>query len=108
MNVRPGLFLFVLLAMISGACAEPTSKTAARDLPPVTLVASANDEVTVNVLELMCQTCYEHIISGCRHIEGVVSVEASRKDKLLTLRFDSSVTTRARVLAAVDDVVATI
>lgn len=74
----------------------------------MTLVASANDQVTVNVLELICQTCYEHIISGCRHIEGVVSVEANRGEKLLTLHFDSSVTTRARVLAAVDEVVATI
>ena len=72
------------------------------------LVASADDEVTVNVLELVCQTCYEHIVSGCRHIEGVVSVEADRSEKLLTLRFDSSVTTRERVLAAVDEVVATI
>jgi copper chaperone CopZ len=107
-NVRPGLLLFVLLALLSGACAAPASKTAARDLPPVVLVASANDEVTVSVLELICQTCYEHIISGCRHIEGVVSVRADRNEKLLTLHFDSSVTTRARVLAAVDEVVATI
>jgi copper chaperone CopZ len=100
--------LFVLIAVFSSACAAPASKTAARDLPPVTLVASANDEVTVNVLELICQTCYEHIISGCRHIEGVVSVEADRSEKLLTLHFNSSVTTRERVLAAVDEVVATI
>jgi copper chaperone CopZ len=100
--------LFALLALVSSACAAPASKTAARDLPPVTLVASANDEVTVNVLELICQTCYEHIISGCRHIDGVVSVEADRSEKLLTLHFDSTVTTRARVLAAVDEVVATI
>lgn len=106
--MRPGLLLFVLLALLSSACAAPLSRTAARDLPAVTLVASADDEVTVNVLELICQTCYEHIISGCRHIEGVVSVEADRSEKLLTLHFDSSVTTRERVLAAVDEVVATI
>jgi copper chaperone CopZ len=105
--VRPGLLLFALLALLSSGCGAP-SKTGARDLPPVVLVASASDEVTVNVLELICQTCYEHIISGCRHIEGVVSVEADRSEKLLTLHFDSSVTTRARVLAAVDEVVATI
>lgn len=67
--------MFVGIALFSVACGAPASKTAARDLPPVTLVASANDEVTLNVLELICQTCYEHIISGCRHIEGVVSVE---------------------------------
>ena len=107
--MRPGLLLLALISLLSTACAAtPPSKTAARDLPPVTLVASANDEVTVNVLELVCQTCYEHIITGCRHIEGVVSVEADRSEKLLTLHFDSSVTTRERVLAAVDEVVATI
>ncbi|MEK6207281.1 MAG: hypothetical protein AABM32_06520 [Chloroflexota bacterium] len=70
--MRPGLLLFVGIALFSVACGAPASKTAARDLPPVTLVASANDQVTV------------------------------------TLHFDSSVTTRARVLAAVDEVVATI
>lgn len=107
--MRPGLLLLAAFALFVSACAAPTSpKTAARDLPPVTLVASANDEITVNVLELICQTCYEHIISGCRHIEGVVSVDADRSETLLTLHFDSSVTTRARVLAAVDEVVATI
>ena len=109
--MRPGLLLLALIALIgllSSACAAPASKTAARDLPPVTLVASADEQVTVNVLELICQTCYEHIISGCRHIEGVVSVEADRSEKLLTLHFDSSVTTREKILAAVDEVVATI
>jgi hypothetical protein len=38
----------------------------------------------------------------------VASVDVNRKEKLLTLHFDSSLTTRARVLAAVDEVVATI
>ena len=74
----------------------------------MTLVASANDEVTVNVLELICQSCAEHILAGCRQIEGVASVEVDRKERLMTLRFDSSLTTRDRVLAAVDDVVASI
>jgi len=74
----------------------------------VTLVASANDEVTVNVLELICMSCAEHILAGCRQIEGVASVEVDRKERLVTLRFDSSLTTRDRILAAVDDVVASI
>jgi copper chaperone CopZ len=74
----------------------------------VTLVASANDVVTVNVLELICQTCAEHIVAGCRQIEGVATVQADRKEKTITLHFDSSLTTRERVLAAVDDVVASI
>jgi copper chaperone CopZ len=95
-------------ALFLGACAPAVSKTEARGLPPVTLVASANEEVTVNVLEMICQSCAEHIVAGCRHIEGVASVEADRRGKTITLRFDSSLTTRERVLAAVDDVVASI
>jgi copper chaperone CopZ len=96
------------LALVLSACSAPQTTIAARDLPPVTLVASANDQVTVNVLELICQSCAEHIIAGCRRIEGVASVEADRRERLITIRFDSSITTRDRVLAAVDDVVATI
>jgi copper chaperone CopZ len=106
--VRPGLCLFLACALFLGACSAPVSKTEARGLPPVTVVASANDEVTVNVLELICQSCAEHIIAGCRRIEGVASVETDRRQKLITLHFDSSMTTRARILAAVDDVVASI
>ena len=96
-------------ALFLGACAPAVSKTEARGLPPVTLVASANDEeVTVNVLELFCQSCAERIVAGCRQIEGVASVEADRRAKLITLRFDPSLTTRGRVVAAFDDVVASI
>ena len=100
--------MFLACALFLGACSAPVSKTEARGLPPVTVVASANDEVTVNVLELICQSCAEHIIAGCRRIEGVASVETDRREKLMTLHFDSSMTTRARILAAVDDVVASI
>jgi copper chaperone CopZ len=99
--------LLLLSALFLGACA-PAAKTSARDLPPVTVVATANDEVTVNVLELICQSCAEHILAGCRKIEGVASIEVDRKERLMTLRFDSSLTTRERILAAVDDVVASI
>ena len=100
--------MLLVSAVFLGACGAPVAKTMARDLPPVTLVASANDEVTVNVLELICQSCAEHIVAGCRQIEGVASVEADRRERLITLHFDSSLTTRARILAAVDDVVASI
>lgn len=100
--------MLVVFALLLSACGAPASRTVARDLPPVTLVASANEEITVNVLELICQRCAEHIVAGCRNIEGVASVAVDRRERLITLHFDSSLTTRARVLAAVDDVVATI
>jgi copper chaperone CopZ len=100
--------MLVVLALCLGACGSPASKMVTRDLPQVTLVASANDEVTVNVLELICRTCYEHIIAGCREIDGVASVQVDRRERLITIHFDSSLTTRARVVAAVEDLVATI
>ena len=106
--MRPGLCIFLAGALFLGACGAPVSKTAARDLPPVTLVTSANDEVTVEVLELICQSCAEHIIAGCRQIQGVASVEADRRERRVTLHFDSSLTNRERILEAVDDVVASI
>ena len=108
MTVRPGLRLLVVLALFVSACGSPAAKTVTRDLPPVTLVASANDEVTVNVLELLCRTCYEHIVGGCRDIEGVASVQVDRRERLITIHFDSSLTTSARVVAAVDELVANI
>jgi copper chaperone CopZ len=96
------------LALLSSACATAPTM-AARELPPVTVVSSAvGGEVTVNVLELFCQSCAEQIISGCRHIPGVASVDVDRRQKLLTIHFDSSFTSREKVLAAVDDVVAQI
>jgi copper chaperone CopZ len=98
----------VVLALFVSACGSPAVKTVTRDLPPVTLVASANDEVTVNVLELICRTCYEHIVGGCRAIEGVASVQVDRRERLITIHFDSSLTTSARVVAAVDELVANI
>ena len=100
--------MVLALGLMLGACA-PAPRTAARDLPPVQARASAaDDEVAVNVLELICQSCAEHIIAGRKSIPGVASVDVNRKEKLLTLHFDSSFTTRERVLAAVDEVVATI
>jgi copper chaperone CopZ len=100
--------LLVALAIFLSACGGSASRTIARDLPPVSVVASANDQVTVDVLEMICQSCAERILAGCRQIEGVAAVAVDRRERLITLYFDSAVTTRARVVAAVDDVVATI
>lgn len=105
--MRPGLCLLAALALFA-ADGHAAAVQPARELPPVTVVASADSEVTVNVLELVCQTCAEHILNGCRDIPGVATVEVDRRDRLITLRFDSSLTTKERVLAALDDIVSTI
>ena len=108
MTVRSGLYLLLGLALFAATDAPPAPTTAARELPAPILVAATDDELTVNVLELFCRSCTEKILSGCRDIYGVTAVDVDRKDKLMTLHFVSSVTTRDRVLAAVDRVVATI
>ena len=98
--------LFAVLAL-SSCAAEPSA--AARDLPPAKVVAIVGDrEVTVNVLELFCQSCAEQIISGARDIPGVTAVDVDRREKLLTLHFDSQIVSRERVLAALDDVLSSI
>jgi len=107
LSVRSGFWLLVAV-LVLGSCAG-TPPTAARDLPPARVVASvAGQEITVNVLELYCHTCAERIVAGCRNIPGVTAVDVDRKEKLLTLHFDSAITTRDKVLAGVDDVVSSI
>ncbi len=101
-------FCFLVAVLTLGACAA-APREAARDLPPPRVVAAVADrEVTVNVLELFCQSCAEQIIAGSRGIAGVSSVDVDRREKLLTLHFDSRITSRESVLAALDDVVSSI
>ena len=107
--MRSGFHVLLALALVGVMTdAAPPPTTAARGLPAPIIVAAADDQVTVNVLELFCRSCTEKILSGCRDIYGVTAVDVDRKDKLMTLHFASSVTTRDRVLAAVDRVVAAI
>ena len=108
MTVRSGFCLLLALAVLGGVNDAAAPSTAARGIPVPTVVAASDDEVTVNVLELFCRSCTEKILSGCRDIYGVTAIEVDRKDKLMTLHFVPAVTTRDRVLAAVDSVVASI
>ena len=106
--MRPGLCLLAVVALFVADGGSTISATAARGLPPVVVVASASDQVTMNVLELVCRSCAQHVLSGCREIPGVASVEMDLRTKQLTLHFDAALTTRERVIAAVDAVVSTI
>jgi len=106
-TVRSGLCALVAASFLISSCV-PASATSARDIPAPQVVATSTDEMTVNVIELFCQTCAEQIQDGCRAIAGVTSVHVDRHEHQIMLRFDPSVTTAERVLAAVDDVVASI
>jgi copper chaperone CopZ len=105
--VRSG-FSVLVAAILIVACAPRAATTAERGIPAPQVVSVAEDEVTVNVLELICQTCAEQIIAGCRSIRGVTAVDVSRKDRHIALRFDPSITSRYAVLSAVDAVVASV
>ncbi len=107
MTVRSGLCALIAAAFLISSCARVTA-TAARDIPAPQVVTTSTDEMTVNVIELFCQTCAEQIQDGCRAIAGVTSVHVDRHEHQITLRFDPGVTSAERVLAAVDDVVASI
>jgi copper chaperone CopZ len=107
-TVRPGLSLILAVALLCAGCAAPAPTSGARDLPPVTLIAAEDEQVTVNVVELFCRSCEEHILAGCKQIPGIGDIEVDRQQQLLTLHFDPTLTTRERVLAALDDIVATV
>jgi len=105
--VRPGLCLLLAVLTLGSCSAAPS--LVARDLPPPRVVSAVADgEVTANVLELFCQSCAERIIAGSRGIAGVTAVDVDRREKLLTIHFDSQLTSRERILAALDDVVSSI
>ena len=92
MIVRSGFCVLVAFLLTVAACG-PVARTAARDIPAPQLVAASGDLLTVNVIELFCQTCAEQIQAGCRAITGVTSVHIDRHEKLISLQFDPNVTT---------------
>jgi len=106
--VRPALFLVLALTM---ACTRPVPAAAP---PPPHLVqaaapsdlAAGEDEVSMEIVELMCRPCASQIVSGSKELPGVTSVHMELATKTLTLRFETSVTARDRVVAAVEDLVA--
>ena len=112
--MRPGFFACLLAAAVVAACgaaAAPGAGTAgANDADPgAVIVASASDsDVTVEITELMCLTCRTEIAAGCRKIPGVTEVSVDLGARTMTLRFDKTVTTRERVVAAVETVVGSI
>ena len=75
---------------------------------PATDLAAGQDEFSMEIIELMCRPCAAQIVSGSRALPGVTSVTMELPTKTLTLRFDTAITDRDAVFAAVEQIVASI
>lgn len=110
MRVRSAL---VLLAALLVGC---TGALPAATPPPPRLVQAApsddlavgEDQVSLEIIELMCRPCASQIVGDARLLTGVTSVHMELATKTLTLRFDTSLTQRERVIASVERIVAQI
>lgn len=60
----------------------------------------------MEVIELMCRPCASQIVQDARELPGVTSVRMELATKTLTLRFETSLTGRDRIVSAVEDIVA--
>lgn len=107
--VRSALLVF-LGALLVG-CTQPAAA-----LPPPHLVvsvpaqelAAGQDEISMEVIELMCRPCAAQIVGHSRELPGVTSVTMELATKTLTLRFDTNLTDREQVIASVEQIVANI
>jgi len=108
LDVRPA---FVLLAALLVGCTQSAAALPpphlVRSVPSVELAAD-QDEVSMQIIELMCRPCTAQIVGHSKELPGVTSVTMELSTKTLTLRFDTNVTERERVIASVEQIVANI
>lgn len=71
-------------------------------------MAPREDEVSLEIVELMCRPCAAQIVGDSRQLPGVTGVHMELATKTLTVRFDTTVTRRDRVIASVEHIVAKI
>ena len=112
MNVRLALFFAACLLVTS--CTRADVPAAAP--PPPHLVRAAlsedlapgQDEVSMEIIELMCRPCASQIVEQSERLPGVTSVHMELATKTLTLRFDTGLTQKDSVVASVEQIVANI
>jgi len=106
--MRPALVLFVaLLAACGSANAALPAPHLVRGAPAADL-AKGEEEMTLEIVELMCRPCAAQIVSETKELPGVTSVTMELATKTLTVRYDTQVTARDRVHASIDSIVASI
>ena len=112
MDVRPALVLFMaLLAACGGSAALPAHLPVPQvlDSAPVSADVAANeDEVSMEIIELMCNPCAAQIVGKSRLVPGVTHVSMVLASKTMTVRFDRTLIGRDQVIASVEQIVASI
>ena len=108
--MRTGLVLVAALLVGCGATPPAAAPPPPRLLyvAPAVDLAAGEEELSMEIIELMCRPCAAKIVSGSRALAGVTSVSMELPTRTLTVRFDTSVTDRAAVFAAVEQIVASI
>src|SRR5213594_3156555 len=104
--MRQALVLFAALVVACGS--------GSANLPPPHLVrgapaadlAAGQGELSLEIVELMCRPCAAQIVSGSRALPGITSVSMELATKTLTLRYDTSVTGKEKLMSAVEEIVA--
>jgi copper chaperone CopZ len=109
--VRPALIL--VGAVLFVGCSAPLP-AAAPPLPrlvqtdPAPDLAVGQQELSMEVIELMCSPCAAQIVGRSRQLPGVSQVSMVLATKTLTLRYDPKLVVREDLIASVEQIVATI
>jgi copper chaperone CopZ len=112
MDVRLALVLFTALLV---ACGGRAAALPAADLPAPRVIDSAavaadvsanEDEVSMEIIELMCNPCAAQIVGKSRLVPGVTHVSMVLATKTLTVRYDRDLVARDQVIASVEQIVA--
>lgn len=107
--VRPALVLFAALFIACGIPQAILPAPRILDSVPVAAdVEAGQDELSMEVIELMCNPCAAQIVSKSRLVPGVTHVSMVLATKTLTVRFDPALITRGALIASVEQIVATI
>lgn len=108
--MRLALFLFSAVLVACGQASAPAGPPAPRVVPAAHAadLAANEDEVSMEIIELMCSPCAAQIVREAKMLSGVTRVHLELTTKTLTLRYDTGLTGRVRVVAAVEQIVAAI
>jgi heavy-metal-associated domain-containing protein len=108
--VRSALLLATALLIGCGAplpaAAPPPPRLVQTD--PAPDLAMGQEELSMEVIELMCSPCAAQIVGRSRQLIGVSQVSMVLATKTLTLRYDPNVIGREALIASVEQIVATI
>lgn len=108
MYVRTALVLASVLVLACGRASAAFPPPQVVHGAPSTELAAGQEEVTLEIVELMCNPCAAQIVGKSRLLPGVTHVSMELATKTLTLRFDTQLTGRERVIAAVEEIVASV